>query len=79
VAPRQIGFEFVVDGATRHGVITVEAVASLFAAGIPENEDAFLRAVATSPYIAKEAANRVRLGLGGDARRPVFLSTVNFA
>ncbi len=79
VAPRQIGFEIVVDGETRHGVITVEAVARLFASNPLRDDEELLRVVAASSYIAKQTANRVRLGLGGDERRPVFLSTVNFA
>jgi hypothetical protein len=79
IAPRQIGFEITVDGQTRHGVITVEAVVRLFDSDVLDNDEKLLRAVATSSYIAGQVANRVRLGLGGDPRKPIILSTVNFA
>jgi hypothetical protein len=75
----QIGFEFLADGELRFGVITVEAVQHLYSTRHLDCEEKILGAVSGSVYIVEQAAHRVRLGLGGDARHPIFLSTVNFA
>ena len=79
VGPRQIGFEFLADGELRFGIITVEAVQHLYSTRHLDSEEKILVAVSASVYIVEQAAHRVRLGLGGDARRPIFLSTINFA
>jgi hypothetical protein len=78
VGPRLIGFEFVVEGRTCHGIITAGAVQHLYTATHLDTDDKLLEAVAGSAFIAERAARRAQGGKGGDEFMPVFLAAADF-